>query len=440
MYSVNANEKYFYETKYVNLRGKCTNLDTLGINFPDTINIENIGKAKKDLLDFVYNVTKDETALRFEGNRGYGKTTILRYLFFYVVPILNSKNEKKITPLYVSFNEQLGYFNQENEKGEIKKKFYNVLSDKIKNYYADVLSDVNNKFWGEYLSGKDGFGDYTTKLKRIENKKCSSTEKITEKEKLIDEFLKSPQAILHCFAYAAKERDKSVPVIILDDLDPLNTSVVQSIFEEIYSILHSFKIKVIYTIRPATAKKIKRIADFTKNPFINLNKPELLDVYLEKYIKIFINNIDNGSNTTIELKDKKIEISESKKFYYNFLDILKQSRSRDLLENIADGNIRLYKELVKTCLCSGFIKSEGLIAKLIDNSFDIYQSVPYWIIYNSVITQNHKLLFPEVKVSNSEHIINLLCNGGEMFHKYLVRLYLLSYFTKRGDVSFAKKS
>jgi hypothetical protein len=236
-------------------------------------------------------------------------------------------------------------------------------------------------------------------------------------------------------AYTAHNNNKLIPVIILDDLDPLDTNVVELIFNEIYKITRRFKIKVIYTIRPMTYKKIDRIADFTNTLLVDLIKPELLEYYLEKFIIILIEKIGYSKVSEIKLGNKTITITDAKRFYSNFLKILTQERSRELLGYLTNGDIRLYKELVKTCLGSGLINSEELIAKLIDDKFDVNKSVPYWIVYTSIITQNHKLIFPSVKSHNNEHIISLLCNGGETFHTYLMRLHLLSYFMKIGNAA-----
>jgi hypothetical protein len=440
-YKESEKEKYFYKKKYIGLRKKCINLDALGIIFPNDINKDTIGNTKRDLLDFVYN-NENEVSLQFEGDRGWGKTTILRYLFFHIIPQLNEINEKKIIPIYVSFNEVVNSLGKKEGDKEILDKFYGILSDIIKHYYTDILSDLTSEFWENYLITKSGFGDYKIKLERLKGFTNNSDKQDKERIFLHDELLKIPDAILHCFAHAAKIRDRSIPVIILDDLEPLKTSVVNVIFNEIYKINHSFGIKVIYAIRPITAKKIRRISDFTNNFCVRgLNKPELLEIFLDIYMRIFIDKIDNNNVTEIKLDNRIVKISESKKFYLNFLTILKQERSSDLLENIADGNIRIYKELVKTCLCSGFIKSEGLIAKLLDDDYiGVQKSFPYWMVYTCIITQNYKLLFHDVvKQGNSEHVINLLCNGGEHFHTYLIRLHLLSFLVKRGNAGNSYK-
>lgn len=427
-YKKSAYEKTFYEDKYTNLRAQCTNIKTLGLTIPDNVK-HNICIAKKDLLDFTYNL-KSNVAAQFKGDRGWGKTTILRYLFFHIIPLLNKeeKNERKVIPIYMSFNRIINDLKKDKNEKEIIDTLYNTLSDKIRHYCVKALSDIveRNDFFKQYLILRDGFGEYRIKFQLIDNKSIGTKEKEKEEEEIYSELLKSNDAILHCFAYTARKNKKLIPIIILDDLDPLDTKVVNVIYKEIYKINRRFNIKIIYTIRPMTYAKIERIADFANNTLpIDFVKPELLDFYLEKYINILIDKIGRSKVLGIKLDDKIITITEAKRFYSNFLIILTQERSRELLGYLTNGDIRLYKELVKTCLGSGLINSEELIAKLIDDKFDANKSVPYWIIYTSIITQNHKLIFPSVKGHNNEHIISLLCNGGETFHTYLMRLYLL---------------
>ena len=151
-YKKNLDEKTFYEEKYTNLRAQCTNLETLGLTIPDNIK-HNIGNAKKDLLDFTYNL-HSKVAAQFKGDRGWGKTTILRYLFFHIIPLLNKLNEKKVIPIYMSFNEIVNNFKKDKDEKEIINAFYNALSDKIKHYFIDILSDMDNAFFKQYLLTK----------------------------------------------------------------------------------------------------------------------------------------------------------------------------------------------------------------------------------------------------------------------------------------------
>ena len=430
-YHKNSSEDIFYKDKYINLREECANLETLGITIPDNIR-HNIGNAKKDLLDFTYNLDS-KVAAQFKGDRGWGKTTILRYLFFHTIPLLNKLNEKKVIPIYLSFNRMVNDLKKEKDEKEIINTFYNTLSEKIRHCYADILANKSSAFLNDLIQ-QEGFSEYKIKLQRIDNKNINARQKEEMQDKIYDEIIKNNDAILHCLAYTA-HNNKLIPIIILDDLDPLDTNVVELIFNEIYKITRRFRVKVIYTIRPLTYKKITRIADFTNTLLVDLVKPELLDAFLKKFIHILIDKIGDSCVSEIKLGNKIITITDAKRFYSNFLKILTQDRSRELLDNLTNGDIRLYKELVKTCLGSGWINSEELIGKLIDEKFDTNKYVPYWIVYTSIITQNHKLIFPSVKGHNNEHIISLLCNGGESFHTYFMRLHLLSYFMKIGNAA-----
>jgi hypothetical protein len=430
-YDCTESESLFYNNQYICLRRMCQNINTLGINWHDNINLEQIGEAKRCLLDFVYNSANVHT-LQFEGNRGWGKTTILRFLFFHIIPMLNQVNNIKIVPIYLSMNRHINDYKGLELKRDTLKVLYGSLSDAIDSYYHNDLSNINNDFW-LHITSKYGFNKYKISLGRIEKMNCSAQEKEDKKWSIYDEILRSRDAKLHAFSYFVKQHN-SIPLIILDDLDPLDTPIVQILFDEIYRIANTFSVKVIYTIRPSTAKKISRMGDYyTSNQRYVLSKPELFDVYLENCINQLIQKINKFSHIEITLDTKKVSISDATQFYLNFLKILKQDRSRHLLESLSDGDIRLYNQLVKTCVQSGLINSEELITKLLDVNFDQERSVPYWIIYTSIITQNHKLLFREVKANNNEHIINLLCNGGSTFNKHLIRLHLLSFFVKRGN-------
>ena len=129
-------KKKFYEERYLNLAPTTVHSkDVNGYRF------ENLNKFENDLIDYSLNIVKK--MLVVTGRQGWGKTTLIRNVFYHLLP----KNpQNPVLPIYVSFNRHINKFNI-NQKENFESLFYELLSDNISKYTAKSLSNIDDKFW-----------------------------------------------------------------------------------------------------------------------------------------------------------------------------------------------------------------------------------------------------------------------------------------------------
>lgn len=392
---------------------------------------ENLNKFENDLIDYSLNIVKK--MLVVTGRQGWGKTTLLRNVFYHLLP-KNPKNP--VLPIYVSFNRHINKFNI-NQKENFENLFYELLSDNISKYTAKSLSNIDDKFW-TFLKTKKEYIEYFVKCRRLENMVekgiLTTSQQLKEICALQDVELKRFETILYSLQFIQQEY-KIEPIFIFDDLDPLQYDFVIWLFNETYRLSHIYYFKTILVMRPNTYQQIKLCKTFQAISPVEfpLEIPNC-STFLTESLAKFKNEINASvKNVNIVVENKKIMPNDINVFVENYCRVALSYEAKLFLENTSGGDLRSLKKLLRTYLSSGYIKLEKILGLI---SIDLKEdSLPIWIVYTSIITNNYLSVFPHTKTNEDDFIINVLCNGGEYANTYLIRLHILAYFHRFRRIS-----
>ena len=444
---LNEKEVNFFEQQYIIL-----DKTSEKVNISKTFSIPTelkgkIGEMEDKVLDFIYD---GGHRLLITGKKGWGKTTFLRYISRYVLPKLNqykdSKNNsfnKPCVPIDISFNAKINSFNSANEK-EYHKLFYKEIIDKISSCCYDYLNDDIRSAFYQFLLEQPTFREYKVEYDRIIRHHKEARIPAKERDEKLDDLKtdieRNDETILNCFKYLNLDsKCPAIPLIIFDDLDPLNISVQTYIFTEIYKLAHTYKIKTIISMRPRSHKIVSgRVAEAIQISNSLMFTDSFTDNYLEgKLTKISKNitkiipkqeGVNIGKN--LILKPLNAEI-----FFNNFIDISMNKDVKYSLKNLSGGNLRKLNEFIKVYLKSGYIDAspkvfKNLIDKQIISNTD--SNMPIGIVYSALFTNNYQTVFGIANNEIDNYVINILCNGTSSVNTYLIRLHLLSLFYRNG--------
>lgn len=438
-YELSEEEKSFYEEQYIHISQLHEYDDTpMGDSVRAT-------EPEKRVLNFICDDGSGHR-LFITGKKGWGKTTFIRNLMCNVIPKWNKTEKAKCTPVYLSFNTKIGEFEAAETIAQRGAIFYNELLNKIRRFCEYALKeDLSGDFY-KWLLELDDFSEIRWKRDVIYKKCCDLL--ITPKERdqqcldLRDELLAKRETLISAFSYLQyKNNNSSIPVIFLDDLDPLNISAQAYIYDEVYRLAHDFKIKVIVTMRPYSFDRVDRETCDAFRP----RHDEMLMPQIELYLKNKMNLIGNVAKfyeNKVDVCDKSIVLQDVNRYMNLYIDILLHKTSVDFLSGLSDGDLRIFNDLIHVYFSSGYIKGGDLLASLIKKNIhdeDEYPALPMWMLYSSIITNNCATVFGNHPGKTQEYVINILCNGARNINTYLIRLHLLAYFIrKQGQCKFAE--
>lgn len=391
-------------------------------------NNSNVNKNENDLIDFSIELSKKMLILH--GDQGFGKTTLLRKVFFHTLP----KKNNKILPIYMSFNQYINKISGRNEESE--NYFYCNFTNIIRSYMIDFLSRLDHDFYS-FLRSKIEHINFDIALRQIENlphRTLSNEQKIREIENLKQEEIKKNSAVLYSLQFVQKEC-QVIPILIFDDLDALPYDFIRWLFNEAYSISQIYGFKSILSMRPFTYEKIKNQNMYVIDPIpVKIDFPNC-SVFLAETLKNFENKIRTVNKRTEIVAGNKILTPENINiFMRNYCKILSSSDDANLfLKSISGGDLRRFRSLVRAYFCSGHIEPEKIMSDLL--ALTAESSLPIWIVYTSIITNNYLSVFPHTKTNEDEFVINLFCNGREYANTYLIRLHILAYSCKHNSIT-----
>ena len=392
-----------------------------------------LNKYEYDLIDYVIGF-KDKL-LVLTGEKGWGKSTLIKYVFFHLLSQYNTN----ILPIYISFNKLITEFDY-TEYDRFKTPFYKCLLDRIRHYTKSYLSDYKSDFW-QYIKTFPVHSDFATQCTLLDQLEISniitSNEKIDRFSTLVSKELLLNETIFDSLRYIA-EKGKIRPIIIFDDLDPLSYDFLKYLFSESYSISHNYPFQVILAFRPSTYQHIKRVATFDAiNPLeMEMRAPDC-DSYLSNSLDKLKKELSSSNDITIQISNKELLPNDIKTFIDKYCKVILSKDARDFLASVSGNDLRVYKKLIRIYFSSGFIDPAKQIGFISDKSGD--DSIPLWIVYSSIITNNHKTVFPHTKKSAGDYIINILCNGSQHANTYLIRLHILSFFSRHNRVQNIEK-
>ena len=417
VYEETEEEKKFYTERYFDLTRKTLNESTNSIN-----------KHENDLLDFSCKLGKKMLILR--GKQGYGKTTLLRKVFFHILP----KKNNKILPVYMSFNQHINRISGQNNESE--NYFYDQFSNIIRKYTKSVLKRLDNDFLS-FLRERVKHIEFDIALSQIENlpdKTMSADQKIKEIQNLQQEEIKKASAVLYSLQFI-KKKYNVLPILIFDDLDALPYDFIMWLFNEAHDLSQTYDFKTILSMRPFTFEKIRNQNMQVIDPVpIKIGFPNC-SVFLTETLKNLEKKTEAISKRTEIVVGNKIVTPENiNVFIKNYCKILSSSDDASwFLESVSGGDLRRFRSLIRTYFSSGHIEPEKIMSDILALN-PAESSLPIWIVYTSIITNNYLSVFPHTKTNEDEFVINLFCNGREYANTYLIRLHMLAYSCKQNSI------
>ena len=409
-----------------------------------------VGVAENEILTFIYN---GGNRLLLIGKEGWGKTTLLRFIS-HLIP--NLKNiERDCVPIYFSFNKRINDLSVNiKELTEVQRqdRYNNILYDEILlnaiRYFTKSMlqSDLSSPFYKTILNEpqfSNEIMEFEDIYKQANNGWITSIDRDIQWNNLRKKISNKKETVLWSFAYLIK--NSVIPLLIFDDLDPLNIEFHKYLYNETFYLAHNYKIKIILSIRPRINERLER---FTQGA-VRINTRIYLDFpNIVQYLKGKDNRI---SKVVSEMKKKEIILdngskiipNDIEKFFRNYLQILLYSDTRNFIKNISGGNMRVCNELIHVFIRSGFVNSDELITKIINYNKNRTFLLPLWIVYSSIITHNHYTVFGQYTLkditSHKVHLVNILCNGNENLNPLLLRLHLLSMFVRNNNNHFVEQ-
>jgi len=304
-----------------------------------------------------------------------------------------------------------------------------LQSDITSDFYYFVLSQL--RFAKEQMQ-------YENITKKADNGWINSDDRDRELDNLRVLLSEKKETILWSFSYLHKFN--IIPLLIFDDLDPLDIEFHKYIYNEIYYLRTDFKIKTILSIRPRINDRLERYnqgaVGVTINARIYLEFPNLKK-YLEgkeKRIESIVRELDIKE---ILIDNYKIIPEDIITFFKNYFKIMLLSDTRNFVINISGGNMRICNELIHIYLRSGYVNSAELIAKIINQTTNQTVLLPQWIVYSSIITYNHYTVFGQYDgndiIDHKVYPVNILCNGNDNLNPLLLRFHLLSMFVRQDN-------
>ncbi len=435
----------FFSNTYIPLFAK-TRLDFTSLPLPHNCKLPNdlinkLGKHERDILSFIYN-GKDAHRIVIIGKKGWGKTTLLRFFVAYVIPKLNSIDiNKKCESLYISFN---------TKQNLTEKEFDKILLDQTRKFCEKQINESIEIEHGFYkmLLEKSEFSEeklaYNNINEQLEKSMLTSSEAQKQflllKQKILREKNKSVVfTALEYYNYKNK-----IPLIVLDDLDPLPSSIQTHAYRVMYNFAHDYGVKVILSMRPRSYDCIiedvlDTIPIRTK---IILSKPNF-----EKYLLSKIDGLKKrhkNRGVVLNKTNTRFSIHDAENFFSYYIDVLTQKDAMSFFVNLSNGDLRTFNKLLETFLSSGYIQDNDVakqIAQLARLKRDNFEGIkklkkeanlfPIWVVYASIITNNYQTVFGSRHYDPSSHLINILCNGRSEINTHLIRLHLLTYFLRQ---------
>jgi len=435
-------ERDFFETTYIPI------FSVTNLNFNDLPNPKNcilpeelkkkLGLKEREILTFVYN-GEDAHRLVITGKKGWGKTTLLRFLSAYAIPELNKTNQNKIcNSLYISFN------TKQVDNDFTKEKFDTILLNEIRKFCENKINDDILSSFYQYLLNKSDLSKekikYNDIIRDLDSDIITSKEAFIRLSQLRKEILeqKDELVVLTCLEHFNYDPEHPIiPLLILDDLDPFPTQLQVHVYRKIYELAHDYKVKVILAMRPRSYDcvvdhTLETIPTYT---IVSLDKPNF-----EKYLLSKLKKVETMYQKGVPVSGNMIfSVEDMKNFFSYYTDVLTQKDTMEFLVRLSDGDLRVFNSLLETFLSSGYIKESELIYKMSIRKDNLQEAetqkkelklLPIWIVYTSIITNNHQTVFGLRHNDPRSHMMNVFCNGKGEVNTHLIRFHLLSYFLR----------
>jgi hypothetical protein len=408
-----------------------------------------IGGDEWKCLDFLESQFE---VLIVEAPIGWGKTTLLRYVYTYLVS-QSDYLKKIIIPKYASIDIDV---NSLNDKQNIVEVLYNEYITPFLKQVVTPLKITNSDFW-DYLKRQKEFADLKQQEINLHEIWSGNQEKI--KEGLLkhrSDVQKTKEYALHATKYMQEKYNKKI-VIIIDDIDVFSHEVHNTIFREAIQLGRKYGIKVVMSMRSDTFNELGayRGGDLgtqgvlCEEP-VSLNCRDVRE-YLNRRIGMAFKEIEDVGELSFRIPgySPKFTTKEAKTIFTSLLDLLISQKScQDFIGNISNFNLRLISNLSQLYFASGFIERAKFYSDLVvldqfsqdplkKDSED--NKPPLWVLTSSLITGNYRTHFSKNGDrsfrNKRKYILNVYCNtknnGPSWINSSFIRLHFLFYLQRK---------
>jgi hypothetical protein len=441
-YEISNEEKEFYERFYTP-QGKALDVKEHQMFiklFGDIGRHIIFGEHMKDLLDFV---DLPENLGLLIAPIGWGKTALIRYLWFYLIGLSNEL-QKRVIPIYIAIDHNKNQFSGQLSPNQISNIFFNdILRERLIGTTSPFTQVDDEQFWDYLKKGSDRFKSLAQYEEAIQ--KIHFNDPIAIKSNVLNERMKTfKMRDFHTVALKyIREKLGKIPFLILDNVDTLPLPVNLVILDEAIYLAKEFNLKILISMRTPTYLKIDEDHESGLRAHppvkIEMEKPDVKNYLahrtlpLRKKIRVasprfkYINYIG----------DINVNFKDGAKVYDAMLEMLLGEESLKILSFIANYNLRKVNSLVLKYLATGYIDEYNLVKKVVGRATvdEGYSKSPLWILLSSVITNNYSTRFSEVGMSYQEGVLNLYCNGRKSPQEFLIRTHILDFVKRNREVN-----
>lgn len=221
-YELSDDEIEFYEKLYIpsqsfgSSEGDVLLQEYFGSDF---IRRNRIGKNEKLLLDFL---RADDRLVVVKAPIGWGKTVLLKYLCFYLIPS-SEKLSKQILPIYMSVDDYSNYLNDLEKPKEILDFIYpEVLLPRLVGMTTCYTSLKNESLWSYLKDKTHEFADLREAERDLAEIYSRDLSNISYTQELLSLRRKAKERRdFHlCVARYISDTFSRTPLLIFDNVDP----------------------------------------------------------------------------------------------------------------------------------------------------------------------------------------------------------------------------
>lgn len=445
-YELTSHEVEFYEKMYVPCNRTHHRDDTyLHDLFPDLdLDQLRIGEEDEDLLDFVG--VNEPKLLTLVAPVGWGKTVLLKHVWFYLLG-RSVTLAKRVIPIYISVDNHINGFGENRNPSEIVASLHElVLRPRLMRIVKPFTKINNDAFW-KYLENKtDDFSELSQNEGAIEVMQ-QVDDRIDRRMQLYE--LRRQAISNQSFALSATkfmiDTLKKVPVLIFDNVDPLEIGIQRCVLQEAVHLAEDYGIRTIVSMRKRTFDHLAADPDGV------IGACDLIEVrlrqrdvrrYLEHRVSVALSAIDPNRLQVEDAKGKRLVINgEPREIISGLIEALLTDEAAYALDFLTYHNLRRLNAYVREYLSTGYIDKHRMIWSLVDKTATgaSEYTAPLWVLLSSTLTCNHETHFskspsPGARLLNT--IVNVYCNGAYSVNQYSIRLHLLNFLERHREVSF----
>ena len=436
-YELSSSENEFFSDLYVpsnqydSIDGDIYLRSILGDNFEERVKI---GEHEKDMLDFL---TSDRRMLILTSPIGWGKTVLLKYVWFYLLG-QSDWLKRHVIPIYVSVDHMMNRFAGHENASAIE-----ALCEKelvmpgLTRASRPFVGVTNDDFWSYIERNTRAFADLG-----IAEQDVRALSSVKEKSELLDERIsvlradaRKQREFYYCAVkYISRMRDKT-PILIFDNVDPMDQEVHKAMIPWAVRIIEQYKIRVIISMRKVTFNDLQHSGNGNLDAFDFIHvelKPRSIVEYVKRRMSCVMRGAKVPAFTHIMYRQNKLTQSDVEHVLQYFVDILLHPECERAVDYTSYHNLRLINKIVMRYLATGYLEREednvvmAILKKTVTDHADY--ELPVWVFLSSLITDNHRTVFS--RVSSGMRILNLYCNSGIGLNDHVIKPHMLNYFMR----------